>query len=405
MTRRLKILLVSFRFPWPLTRGDTLTVYKMAEYFGAQHDLDLLCAQPAEPEGEARLRPMVRELTCLKFNRWRAAARTARAIAGEVPFQVAWCTSPALVEAVADLNATRAYDLILPYYIRTAEAVRHLTGPKKIVAMQLSLALQWRRAAEHASNTLVRALKGWEADRLARYEAAMFSRFDRCLLISPHDLASIPGTREAKVFYNPHGVDTRKFAPHPEVPKVKGSIVFSGNMAFQPNEDAACYFAESILPLILEQEPEARLTIVGKGPRPRVRALAQHPRIEVTGSVPRVEDYMARAEVAVDPLRIGGGLQNKVLEGLSMGMPMVVTGVANEGIGAEDGRHLLVADEPAAFAVRVVRLLRDRHLRQDLADQARRFITEKWTWEYHFERLENLFLGLCGPHVPEHVGR
>jgi sugar transferase (PEP-CTERM/EpsH1 system associated) len=401
MTRRLKILLVSFRFPWPLTRGDTLTVYKMAEYFGARHDLDLLCAQPADPEGEVRLRPLVRELACLKFNLWQAAARTAAAVASDLPFQVAWCSTPALSAAASAMHAAWDYDLIVPYYVRTAEAVHHLAGPRKVVAMQLSLAHQWRRAARHAPNPLVRTLKSWEAGRLARYESAMFTRFDKCLVISPHDIETVAYVDEDKLVYNPHGVDTGKFAPRPKVPKTKGSVVFSGNMAFQPNEDAVCHFVEAVWPRVLAEEPGATFTIVGKEPTAKVRALAREPRVEVTGTVPGVEDFLARAEVAVDPLRIGGGLQNKVLEGLSMGLALVVSTIANEGIGAEDGRHLLLADDPEEFALKIVRLLRDERLRQTLGCHARQFIQEQWTWEYHFERLERLFLELC--HEPDPV--
>lgn len=394
-SRKLKILLISYRFPWPWTRGDTLTVGKMCEYFGARHDLDLLCGQQApDPADEERVEPYVHQLKTLPFSRLGAALRTGMSTFTSTPFQIGWCSSSALMREAAALNAERKYDVVIAYYIRTAEAAAQLVGPKKVVAMQLSLALQWQRAAKHAKGPLRRFLSGVEAARLRRYEESMFTRFDRCLIISPHDLKGLSGVQPDKVIYNPHGVDTEKYRPQPEVAKEPGMIVFSGNMGFQPNEDAVCYFVESIFPRVLASAPDARFVIVGKDPTRKVQALTKHPRVEVTGTVQKVEAYLNRAEVGVDPLRIGGGLQNKVLEGMSMGLPMVVSTVANEGIGAPEGEGLFMADEPDAFADRVVELLRDASLRERTSVAARTFIQSYWTWEYHFQRLENELIKL-----------
>ncbi len=394
-SRKLKILLISYRFPWPWTRGDTLTVGKMCEYFGSRHELDLLCGQKApDPADEERVRPYVHELKTLPFSKAKAALRTGLTAFSSQPFQIGWCNSSALMHEAAKLNAARHYDVVIAYYIRTAEAAAQLEGPKKVVAMQLSLALQWQRAAKHAKGPVRRLLSGIEAARLRQYEESMFTRFDRCLIISPHDLKGLSGVQPDKVIYNPHGVDTQKYRPHPEVTKEPNTIVFSGNMGFQPNEDAVCYFVESIFPRVLATVPEAKFVIVGKDPTRKVQALGKHPRVEVTGTVPKVEDYLNRAVVGVDPLRIGGGLQNKVLEGMSMGLPMVVSTVANEGIGAPEGEGLFMVDEPNAFADRVIELLRDPALRERTSLAARSFIERYWTWEYHFQRLENELLGL-----------
>ncbi len=391
---KLNVLLISHRFPWPWTRGDTLTVAKMAQYFGSRHNLDLLCGQPADPEGAEWLKPYVRDLVCTKFSVIAAMARTCAAVTETRPFQLAWCSSRALKRAAHSLNSKRKYDVVIAYYIRTAEAATQLVGPKKVVAMQLSLALQWQRAAQHTKGLFSRMLKQLEADRLTRYESEMFTQFDRCLLISKHDLTGIPGAREDRVIYNPHGVDIAQYCPNPAVAKEPGLIIFSGNMAFHPNEDAVRYFVEEIFPQILKAVPEARFMIVGKSPGSKVQSLAKHPRVEVTGTVPRIEDYLDRAEIGVDPLRIGGGLQNKVLEGMSMGIPMVVSRIANEGIGAQHGTGLFVADHPAAFAEHTIRLLRDGALRSTMSAAAREFIVREWTWDHHFQRLEMALLEL-----------
>jgi glycosyltransferase involved in cell wall biosynthesis len=108
----------------------------------------------------------------------------------------------------------------------------------------------------------------------------------------------------------------------------------------------------------------------------------------VTGNVPDLRVWLDRAEVAIDPLRIGAGLQNKVLEGMAMAVPMVITSIANVGIGAHDGKHVLIADHPDTFAAAVVELLRDRERAVALGRQARRLIVENWSWQKHFDALE-----------------
>jgi glycosyltransferase involved in cell wall biosynthesis len=134
---------------------------------------------------------------------------------------------------------------------------------------------------------------------------------------------------------------------------------------------------------------------VGADPLPAVRVLDRNPAVEVTGRVEDLRPYLDRAAVAVDPLRVGAGLQNKVLEGMSMGVPMVVTAVANEGIGAEPGRHLLVADRADDFARQVVRLLRDPEMRTRIGAAARRFVIDEWSWEKHFADLERELMALA----------
>ncbi len=120
--------------------------------------------------------------------------------------------------------------------------------------------------------------------------------------------------------------------------------------------------------------------------------------------MPDLRPYLERAVVGIDPLRIGAGLQNKVLEGMSMGLPMVITSIANEGIGAVPGEEVLVADDPPSFAAAVVRLLEDADLRRAIGGRARRTIEQRWSWAAHFADLEAAMLSLVageGPGQPK----
>ena len=139
------------------------------------------------------------------------------------------------------------------------------------------------------------------------------------------------------------------------------------------------------------KSPDVTFFIVGANPHSSVRALDEDPSVTVTGEVDSIYSWLRRASVGVNPLRAGAGLQNKVLEGMACGLPLVVTPVANEGIKAVPGVHLLTAVAPSEFAEAVVRLLKSGDLRRRFGNAARDFIEENWSWDKHFDRLERMF--------------
>jgi glycosyltransferase involved in cell wall biosynthesis len=145
------------------------------------------------------------------------------------------------------------------------------------------------------------------------------------------------------------------------------------------NEDAIIHFAEEMLPHIAAAVPEVTLTAVGRDPTGALRRLAQeNPRIELTGTVPDIRPYVAAGEVYVVPMRVGSGTRLKIFEAMAMGKAVVSTRMGAEGLPVQHGEHLLLADQPAEFAAAVVRLLRDKTLRQNLGAAARRLVEERY---------------------------
>ena len=282
-------------------------------------------------------------------------------------------------------------DLLYAQLIRMGQYIEPYHSTARVVAMNLSMTLNHRRLAEHSSG-LGKALHYIEYRKMRSYEAPFASRFDRVLLISKYDFNAIEQKVPLNnVFFNPHGVDYSYFARDVSVSKIRDSLIFTGNMRYAPNVDAAVYFCREILPLVREHVPDVTLSIVGTDPAPDVTALASDPSVKVTGRVPDLRQFMNQSMAAVAPIRIGAGLQNKVLEGLSMGLPMVTTAVANEGIQAVNGEHLLIAETAPKLAEQIVRVLQEPDLREHLAKGARQFIVENWSWEKHFGDLEIMF--------------
>ncbi|MHB8762730.1 MAG: TIGR03087 family PEP-CTERM/XrtA system glycosyltransferase [Deferrisomatales bacterium] len=229
-----------------------------------------------------------------------------------------------------------------------------------------------------------------EGALLARYERRVAERFDAVALVSPAE-AELFGRRcglPHKVHAVGNGVDLEYFHPTPE-PCRPHSLVFCGAMDYFPNADAVVWFAREVLPRVRQAVGEVTFTIVGSKPTPEVRALAAIPEVRVTGRVDDVRPYVWEAAVSVAPIRIARGVQNKVLEAMAMARPVVATPAAFEGIKAEPGRDLLVA-EASAFAEGVGRLLLDPRAAQAMGQRGRSAVEAGYGWGAQLVGLDSL---------------
>jgi glycosyltransferase involved in cell wall biosynthesis len=164
-------------------------------------------------------------------------------------------------------------------------------------------------------------------------------------------------------------------------------------MGYQPNEAAVVWFAREVWPILRVAEPSVRLRIVGAQPSSRVKSLGKTPGIEVIGAVTDVAAYLQRASLAVCPMQSGSGIQNKVLEAMATGTPVVATAIANRGIQAVDGRDLILAESPEDFAIAISCLMHDPNMRALLAQNGRALVERRFDWEGHAERLLSLYGG------------
>jgi glycosyltransferase involved in cell wall biosynthesis len=260
------------------------------------------------------------------------------------------------------------------YVLQKRAFVTDVRRPRRWVAAAYSL-VQWRK--------------------LAGYERRICRGADRVVAVSEVDAEALrrlmPGLEVTVI---PNGVDLRFNRPDAVLP-AEGmggyAMVFTGKMDYRPNVDAVIWFVSAVLPTILAQIPEARFYIVGQQPHERVRALAEHPAVAVTGRVPDVRPYIAGAGVYVVPLRIGGGTRLKVLEAMAMGQALVSTHLGCDGFDFTQGQQAYFADDPAAFAEAAVGLLRDRARAADLGLRARAYVEAHFGWNAIVPRLEALY--------------
>jgi len=385
----MRILFIASRFPFPPIQGDRVRAYYQLRLLSQYHHITLVTPirSEREREGLKALSPFLERIEVIDVSRWRGAFRLIESPFTHLPLQTLFFFDPRFRQRVQTLLGETSFDLVHVQLVRMAPAVDGLDVFPKVLDLIDALSLNWYRRARQE-----RILLAWiaklEAKRLQRYERTLDSRFDRLIVSSPVDKEFIGPYENLHVI--PNGVDIERF-PFIEDGREPYTVIFTGRMGYFPNADAAVYFATEVFPLVRQRMTEAHLIIVGADPPRRVQKLAEMPCIEVTGCVPRLQDYLARAAVAVAPMRAGSGMQFKVIEAMASGVPVVATPYGLGGIEAVPEQHLLVAEGAKAFAEQVVRLLKDQDLGQHLAREARRLVEEKYTWQRSVAMLEAVY--------------
>jgi glycosyltransferase involved in cell wall biosynthesis len=236
-----------------------------------------------------------------------------------------------------------------------------------------------------------------------RARAALASRIERRAM-EPYDITTTVGSADLETLRElrpdrrvelvPNGVDAATFQPLPDVAEDPATIVFSGAMSFPPNVAAAEFLVREILPLVQASVPDARVVIAGRDPIAAVQALAG-PRVEVTGRVPDLRPYLARATVVASPMVSGSGVKNKVLEAMAMGRPLAGTPLAVEGLDVEPGLHVAVGEGAEGMARQIVALLGDADARRRMGQAARERVAQRYTWEACAATYESLYRDLA----------
>jgi sugar transferase (PEP-CTERM/EpsH1 system associated) len=395
----MRILWLSTNLLLPLDKGGKLRTWHLMRHLAERHSITYLSfADPDQSEEDHRgMSEVCSELVTIPRRErskegLRFYAAVARHLLDPVPYAVAQYRSRAYRRAVRAALARTRYDrIVCDFLVPAINLPRRLPSPAVLFTHNVEAEI-WRRHAETETNWLRKRLYRQQWARMRRFEGRMMGRFDRVLAVSDVDRETLqrlyPLDAPAPVSVIPTGVDTTYFAPAPMDPAGKPRIVFTGSMDWLPNVDGVLYFSREILPLIREAEPNVVFTIVGRSPAPAVRRLAEEHGIEVTGRVDDVRPYLAASAVNVVPLRIGGGTRLKIFEAMAAGRAVVSTSIGAEGLPTENGRHLLLADDPATFARSVVTLLREPRVRQAMESEARAFVTTRYDWAVAATHLE-----------------
>jgi sugar transferase (PEP-CTERM/EpsH1 system associated) len=352
-----------------------------------------MAEQAVSKSDYAQVESLCEEVVAVPLPKWRAAANVGAALASRQPLQVRYYRSAAFQSTLSSMLARGAFDVLHATLIRMLPYVWNVRNPPVVVDLidSLTLNLADRRSDMRGAKRL-----GYELEyrRVRDYERAVVKHFPALVVSSEADREVLGGDHIAVV---PNGVDIDNFPFQGQEGRDAATLIFTGNMGYHPNEEAVLWFASEVWPLLRRDVPGVRFEVVGTNPGERLRTLATPGGgIEVLGRVPSVPDYLGRATVAVCPMRSGSGIQNKVLEALSMGTPVVASSIANRGVRAKADRDLLVADSPPDIADAVRRLLKEPSTRSELAASGRAFVEQNYRWEQHCSRLVEVYRGVAG---------
>jgi sugar transferase (PEP-CTERM/EpsH1 system associated) len=390
----MNLLYLAHRIPFPPNKGDKIRSFNELRYLASRHRVHLGCFvdQPEDMAHVPALAEMTASVEAVPLSPLRARMRSLTALASSTPLSVRYFESQRLRLWVDELLARERIDAVVLFSSPMASYVWDAELPRIMDFCDVD-SDKWRQYAESAPWPL-RPIYALEARRLRVYEEAILQRVEAAALVTDREKelwADLPADLAAKVHVIPNGVDLETFVPGwGNVLPETAALVFTGAMDYYANVDAVVYFAEEVFPRVRGEIPEATFTIVGSRPTSRVRALASRPGVVVTGTVDDVRPYYARASVCVVPLRIARGIQNKVLEALAMGRPVVASTAAAAGLGASVGEEVRVADAPEAMAHELVRLLRDPEAAEAMGRAGRQFVERTYLWERSIRRFESL---------------
>ena len=375
------------------------------------HTITLLTASTsAEEQAQAEhLRSYCHRVEVFPVPKWCSLLNCARALPSREPLQAMYCYSAAMECRIAQIVQQEPIDVVHIEHLRAARLGRAVQHVPKVYDSVDCISLLFERAWRNGARLSSRLMAGLDLARTRRYEARLLGQYAHIVITSGEDKRALeslgerylsPASRKAPVTVVTNGVDLRYFSPredhrrgdgHPSTNSGHRTLVFTGKMSYHANMAAVLHFARQILPRIWAVCPNVCFQVVGKDPPPIIQALALETRVEVTGYVDDLRPYLAQASVAVCPTGYAVGIQNKVLEAMAMGTPIVSTPQGSMALAAQDGRDLLVAVGEIEFAEKVSRVLNDEQLARRLAQNGRRYVETYHDWETVAATLEGIY--------------
>lgn len=386
----MKILFVCHRLPFPPNRGGKIRPFNMIQHLSRKHEV--VVASLAETEQELRdgaglekhCAEVIAELLP-KPVRWRQACM---ALFTQEPSSVAYFRSKELHRKVQHKLREQKMDCVIVHCAFVAQYVIGWEGGLRWLDYGDLDSGKWAEYGEHRSFPLSLGYQ-LEAKKLRNYEAMLASQFHQCTVTTrgERDTYALLGASTPCAVI-PNGVDTSYFNRPVQGPENSKVIAFLGRMDYYPNIDGVLYFIRDIFPLIQKAIPDVQLRVIGSNPSRQIRDLARVAGVTITGHVADVRPYLADAAVAVAPLRLARGTQNKILESMAMGIPVVCTPEAAKGIQAVPDEHLYVGGDPQTFARHTLALLQDVELRCALARRARVQVEGEHNWPASMQVLD-----------------
>lgn len=383
-----KLFVISSRVPYPLDKGDKLRLYHQLRLLADEFDI-CLCAIDENGDGDQYLEELKKTIPnthIIKLSKWLKYLNTGLGLLGRKPLQVYYFYQGKAKKEISRIIKEFGPDHIYCQLIRAAEYVKDYHHIKKTIDYQDAFSKGVERRIE--KQRWLKYVFKLEHRRLLKYENLIYDYFDYHTIISEEDRNYIFHENRQQIVIIPNGIDSENFAPKNKLKEC--DLLFVGNMSYAPNIDAVSYIANEIIPLIVKDYPEIKFRIAGANPSSEVKKL-QSKQIEVTGWIDDIRDAYWGSKIFLAPMRIGSGLQNKLLEAMACEIPVVTSPLANRSLKAEDHCDILIAKEPKEIAQTVIELLNNQDLYSRLSENGRKYVMDHFSWDSSVHQLSEIF--------------
>lgn len=385
-----EVLFLAHRAPWPPDRGDRIRSWHVLRTLASLAPVHVAAFADHEQD-RATASPVLNRLCRTSHVEVRTASRAGgalRMLPSLKPLSLGVFGSKTMAEHVDLILSTRPISHIFAFSCQMAQFVpERFAGTFIMDFVDVDSAKFSAYAKDDSRLSPMRYVHAYEGWRMAAWEKTVAGRAALSLFVSEAEAAlfrSRSGYDESRVRALENGIDLEHFRPGVVAAPADGAgplIVFTGQMDYRPNIEAVTNFTRDTLPLLLATHPAARFAIVGRAPTPEVVALGEHPRLVVTGEVPDTRPWLAAADVVVAPLTVARGVQNKLLEAMAMGRPVVSSPAAAEGIDAQPGRDLFIAATPRETADRIIEIADNADVATAMGAAARSRMEQRYGWD------------------------
>lgn len=386
------LLLLTHRIPYPPNKGDKIRSYHLLRHLAKHYQVYLGCFVDDEADWQhvSTLQQWCADVCVVGLHPQLAKLRSVSGLLTGEALSLPYYRSAALTRWVGETVARHQITRMVAFSSPMAQYLESYTGARRVIDFVDVDSDKWAQYARSKRWPMSWVYRR-EARTLLDYERRIAAMFDTSVFVSEEEAAmfrSLAPESAERIGHMLNGVDSDYFSPGREYlnpyPQAEQALVFTGAMDYWANVEAVCWFAEQVFPSLQAIHRDLRFYIVGSRPTKQVQALSEQPGVVVTGAVPDVRPYLAHAAMAVAPLRIARGVQNKVLEAMAMAKPVVVTPQALDGIKAEPGSELLLARDPAEYVRHITELLGDTAWALTLGEAARQRVVVDYSWDSKF---------------------
>lgn len=387
----MKILVLLSRVPYPLDKGDKLRAFHQIKHLAKSHKI-ILCSlndQPLHPQAIRVLNEFCQHTEIIQLTKKGILVNLFKSFFSGKPFQTGYFYSKNAQHKINELVNKFKPDHIYCQLIRVTEYIKAYHDIPKTIDYMDAFSTGIERRIKNAPWYLKLFLK-LESNRLKKYETAIFDHFNNKTIITTQDKTLIKHPRNNEIVVIPNGVDTDFFQPLSL--KKEYDLVFTGNMNYPPNINSAEFLVKKILPLILKKYPDVTLLISGVTPSRSVLAL-QSKNVTVSGWIKDIRESYAKSKIFIAPMLIGTGLQNKLLEAMSMRLPCITSQLANNALDATNGENILIGNTPLEYANHIIHLLENEESRNKIAQNGYDFVRKKYNWDNSTALLKAVIIG------------